>query len=466
MDRIGPVRSPQMPSYTEEQKRIAIEAVEECGGSVTQAMRRLGYPTRQTLYHWLNLHDASHQRKAGRPWSHYDPALKAQAVAFVRSGMAGKDVAEMLGVSSAAVVYNWARAAEEKKTVAADRSPIEPMRDSDERAYDGFEGSLEERVRQLELENDILRTVAKVLKAGSPDSMTNREKTLVINELRATTGRSLTELTASLRISKSSYEYQRAAIARPDKHAALRRRVREVFDGANGSRGYRYVTHMLRAGDDPIVASEKVVRRLMREEGLVVAYSKRRARYSSYKGEISDAPDNLVNRDFSAQAPNKLWLTDITEFGLGCGKVYLSPVLDCFDGALASWSIGTSPNAHLANSSLEAACAALAEGERPVCHSDRGCHYRWPGWIAICERNGLVRSMSKKGCSPDNSAMEGFFGRLKNEFFHHRDWSGVSVPEFCRMLNAYLVYYNEQRPKQKLGWLSPMQYRKRMGLAA
>ena len=165
-----------MPSYTEEQKRIAIETVEECGGSVTQAMRRLGYPTLQTLYHWLNLHDASHQRKAGRPWSHYDPALKAQAVAFVRSGMAGKDVAEMLGVSSAAVVYNWARVAEEKKTVAADRSPIEPMRNSDERAYDGFEGGLEERVRQLELENDILRAVAKVLKAGSPDSMTNRGK--------------------------------------------------------------------------------------------------------------------------------------------------------------------------------------------------------------------------------------------------------------------------------------------------
>lgn len=86
-----------MPSYTDEQKRRAVEAVEECGGSVTRAMRRLGYPTRQTLYHWLNRRDASHERRAGRPWSHYDPALKAQAVAFVRSVMAGKDVAEMLG---------------------------------------------------------------------------------------------------------------------------------------------------------------------------------------------------------------------------------------------------------------------------------------------------------------------------------------------------------------------------------
>ena len=454
-----------MPSYTEKQKRKAVEMVEECGGSVTRAMRKLGYPSRQTMYQWLNERDASHERKNGRPWSHYDPALKAQAVAFVRSGMTGKDVAEMLGVSSAAVVYNWARAAEKPSPAAADRSPIVPMRNSEERAYDGFEGSLKERVRQLELENDILRAAAKVLKAGSPGPMTNREKALVINELRATTSRSLRELTDSLRISKSSYEYQRAALSRPDKYADLRVRVRDAFEGANRSRGYRYVTHELRSGDNPVTVSEKVVRRIMREEGLTVAYSKKKARYSSYKGEISDAPENLVNRDFRADAPNELWLTDITEFGLADGKVYLSPILDCFDGGLPAWSIGTRPDAELANSSLEAACGTLSEGQHPVTHSDRGCHYRWPGWKAICEENHLVRSMSKKGCSPDNSAMEGFFGRLKNEFFHHRDWSGVTIPEFCCMLDAYLRYYNEERPKEKLGWLSPMQYRRSLGLA-
>ena len=110
-----------MPSYTEEQKRRTVETIEECGGSVTRAMRKLGYPTRQTLYQRLNRRDASHERRSGGPWSHYDPALKAQAVAFVRSGMAGKDVAEMLGVSSVAVVCNWARAAEDPSPAAADR---------------------------------------------------------------------------------------------------------------------------------------------------------------------------------------------------------------------------------------------------------------------------------------------------------------------------------------------------------
>lgn len=455
-----------MPSYTDEQKRRAVEAVEECGGSVTRAMRRLGYPTRQTLYHWLNRRDASHERRAGRPWSHYGPALKAQAVAFVRSVMAGKDVAEMLGVSSAAVVCNWARAAEGPSPAAADRGPIEPMGDSEDRAYDGFEGSLEERVRQLELENDILRAAAKVLKAEGPGPMANREKALAVNEPRATTGRSSKELTGSLRISKSSYEYQRQAISRPDRHAGLRARVREALEGASASRGYRYVTHALRSGDDPVAVSEKAVRRIMREEGLAVSCAKRKAKCSSCKGEISDAPENLVNRAFRAAAPNELRLTDITEFGLPGGKVCPSPILDCFDGGLPAWSIGTGPNAELANSSLEAACGTLSKGQRPVVHSDRGCHYRWPGWIATCEKNRLTRSMSKKGCSPDDSAMEGFFGRLKNEFFHHRGWSGVTMPGFCRMLDAYPRYCNEERPKEKLGWLSPMRYRRSLGLAA
>ena len=92
-------------------------------------------------------------------------------------------------------------------------------------------------------------------------------------------------------------------------------------------------------------------------------------------------------------------------------------------------------------------------------------HYRWPEWIGICEENGLVRSMSAKGCSPDNSACEGFFGRLKNEFFRYRDWEGVTAEEFMGRLEAYLVYYRDGRIKKSLEWLSPMEYRRKLGYA-
>lgn len=177
-----------MPSYTEEQRRRAVETVEGCGGSVSRAIRRLGYPSRQALYQWLNQRDASHERRAGRPWSRYDPEARARAVSFVRSGMAARDVAKALGVSSAAAVHDWARAAESPCHAAADRGPIAPTGDSGERAYGGFEGSLEGRVRQPGPENDMLRAVAKVQKAESPSPMTNLEKALVTNELGATTG--------------------------------------------------------------------------------------------------------------------------------------------------------------------------------------------------------------------------------------------------------------------------------------
>ena len=120
----------------------------------------------------------------------------------------------------------------------------------------------------------------------------------------------------------------------------------------------------------------------------------------------------------------------------------------------------------MANSSLLGACSQLKEGEHPTGHSDRGYHYRWPGWIGICDEHGIVRSMSRKGCSPDSARAEGFFGRLKIEFFYGRDWSGVALDEFADMLDAYLRWYRDVRLKSDLGYKSPMQYRRDLGLIA
>ena len=130
-----------------------------------------------------------------------------------------------------------------------------------------------------------------------------------------------------------------------------------------------------------------------------------------------------------------------------------------------SWSIGTSPNATLVNSMLDKAIAQLPPNEYPVIHSDRGCHYRWPEWICKTKQAGLTRSMSRKGCSPDNSACEGFFGRLKNEMFYGRQWIGVLIAEFIEHLHRYIIWYNEDRIKMSLGAMSPVQYRSSLGLA-
>lgn len=211
--------------------------------------------------------------------------------------------------------------------------------------------------------------------------------------------------------------------------------------------------------------SEKVIRRIMAVSGLVV-FGKKKRKYSSYRGENAPSADNLIERDFHADAPNVKWVTDITEFMIPAGKVYLSPIVDCFDGLLTSWSIGTSPDAELVNSMLDRATETLKKGEHPLVHSDRGCHYRWPGWIARMEKAGLKRSMSKKGCTPDNAACEGFFGRLKNEMFYNRSWMGIEIDEFIKILHEYLIWYNEKRIKLSLGAMSPLEHRRNIGYAS
>jgi transposase InsO family protein len=147
-------------------------------------------------------------------------------------------------------------------------------------------------------------------------------------------------------------------------------------------------------------------------------------------------------------------------------KVYLSPMIDCFDGQVVSWSIGTRPDAQLVNTMLDAAIDTVTGSEKkPVVHSDRGAHYRWPGWLSRIADAKLIRSMSRKGCSPDNAACEGFFGRLKNELFYPRNWQSTSIEQFTQELDSYIRWYNEKRIKMSLGALSPVEYRKSLSLA-
>src|SRR3954447_18321994 len=98
-------------------------------------------------------------------------------------------------------------------------------------------------------------------------------------------------------------------------------------------------------------------------------------------------------------------------------------------------------------------------------HSDRGPHYRLPGWLSRISDAKLVRSMSRKGCSPDNAACEGFFGRLKNELFYPRDWMATTIDEFVAALDSYIRWYNEKRIKLSLGFRSPVEHRRSLGLA-
>ena len=356
--------------------------------------------------------------------------------------------------------------------IAGEDEPARRDPDVDIRGlYDPHEAGPLSGLTPDQVENALLRAVLDDLKAGGshPASMSTGSLCGLAGRLIAATGLSQASVLRFLGIPRSTYHCHRSRAGR-DKRAALRRRVRELFEERGRACGYRPIWAELRAQGTRV--SEKVVRRLMREEGLRPAYLRRPRRWSSYAGERAPAPPNLPLRpdgthDFSAPAPNLVWVTDITEFRLPSGeRAYLSPVIDCFDGRPVAWSVGARPTAALADSSLEAACATLSPGERPVVHSDCGAHYRWPGWVAICEANGLVRSMSRKGCSPDNARAEGFFGLLKNEFFRCRDWEGVSLEDFAAELDRWLLWYRSGHAKRSLGWRTMDQNRRALGYAA
>ncbi|CDD86668.1 integrase catalytic region [Collinsella sp. CAG:289] len=471
------------PRYTAEMRRRAVEHYLEHGKSLTRTMRALGYPkSREVLGDWID-EIAPGQRKYRGPNPKRDPVpveKKVQVVAELeaRSGPAA-EIAERHGVSRTAP-YIWRREImgdnggdPEKKGV-----PVSKEYDDLPDDIEVLQGMLREakmQLRKVQLELEVRQATLEIVKkdpGAEPGLLTNAEKAAMVTALRPRW--KLCEVLPVVGMAKSSYEYARSAQARgeTEEHAAARKAVIEAFEASGGTYGYRRIYARVNADvEDGEAIGEWTVRSIMEEENLVARAAKKKRRYSSYEGEISEAPPNLLRDDrgkhhFRANKPNELWITDVTEFRIPAGKVYLSPIVDCFDGMPLSWSISTSPDAEMANSSLLGACEWLGEGDHPKIHSDRGCHYRWPEWIRICDENGLVRSMSRKGCSPDNARCEGYFGRLKIEFFHGCDWAGVTIEEFMGMLDAYLRWYRDVRIKGDLDYRSPMQYRRDLGLAA
>lgn len=469
--------------YTKEQKERALKEFERLG-SVQAVVTLLGYPSRHTLYDWyrnkiadiadyhgsLDKEYQIKQKYINAPNHPRNPDANLKLDAIKRCFSLGEGVEYVsrdIGYSRASI-YSWYRKYQ-KFGVAGLMSPKKQIKRENidfntEPSKQQEISELQEQIKQLQMEVDVLKEALNLLKKDPGINITelkNREKAVIIDAVEDKY--SLHQLLKCLCMAKSSYYYQRAVMKQSDKYAEIRIRIKIIFQENRNCYGYRRIHGELKKIG--ITVSEKIVRRIMKEEHLTVP-TKRMKKYSSYKGEITPEVDNIINRDFHAEQPNTKWLTDITEFAIPAGKVYLSPVIDCFDGMVVKWNIGTTPDSILVNKMLEDAIGTLLPSEHPLVHTDRGCHYRWTGWIERMQAAGLTRSMSKKGCSPDNAACEGFFGRLKNEMFYGRSWVGVSMDDFINEINSYIEWYNTKRIKQSLGYMSPAEYRHSLGLTA
>lgn len=484
-------RAPNRP-YPTETKLEAVRLL-RMGWEPRRVARRLGVSDPRLVARW-----GRRAAESGSPSSRPSDAERGEAVARLAQGEPAVEVAEGLGVH-VRTVYRWAqeagaggsrpagrtrRKAEEALDASGGESPGE--QGGWARAWGGLPEDPEERARVAEVRLAEALAVLDVLKAPGPGSLSNQEKRRAGEAARAMTGRArLSDVLEDFSIPKSTYLSQAALAARPDKHAALRRRIRHEFEEAKGRYGSEPIWARLRQGEGapvkardlalgdvetPVVVSEKVVRRIMAEENLVPAQLRSgRDRYDSYEGEVDERPGNLPlqedgSHDFRSDAPGRLLVTDVTEFKLPGFKVYLSPLVDCFDGMPVAWRISTRPDDDLTAGMLGDALPSLAPGA--AVHTDGGGNYRSRRWKALCEEHGIVRSMSRKATSPDNARAEGFFGTLKQEFFYARDWTGVGRKKFVSLLEEYIVWYRDCKIKKSLGWKTLKEHRASMDEAA
>ena len=260
-------------------------------------------------------------------------------------------------------------------------------------------------------------------------------------------------------IKRSTYYDLVKKMNRPDPDADLKAEIQAIYDEHEGRYGYRRIRDELANRGQKV--NHKKVQRIMKVLGLKCIV--RMKKYKSYKGTVGKIVDNILNRHFKAEAPNEKWVTDITEFKLFGEKLYLSPVLDLFNGEIITYTIGSRPTYSLVSEMLEKALERLPEDHQLLMHSDQGWHYQMKQYRHALKARGVVQSMSRKGNCHDNSVMENFFGIMKSEFLYLKEFE--SVEQFKEELEKYMNYYNTKRIKAKLK-MSPVQYRTQLTQAA
>ena len=435
--------------WTDKEKKIAIEYYFNHGENATITSRKLGYPSRSLLELWVRQDKRwKLKHKIQNKGTKLSAEQKQLAITdLITRDTSTKIVADKYNVSRV-YLYIW------QKELTGEKIMKKSNQKQEELEIEINE--LKKEKAKLLLENQVLKKANEIIKKeiGTDYSLlNNNEKTLVVSALKKDF--SIKELLLIINLKRSTYFYELKQI-NYDKYEKIRSLIKTIFEENYQCYGYRRIKGVLNE-EYKINISKKVIIRLMKEENLIVYTPKSKKKYSSYKGEISPDVPNIVNRKFIVDTPHQQALTDITEFALKDGKIYLSPMIDCFDGSPITWTIGKSPNANLTNTMLKQTQNIVGDGKLLI-HSDRGFHYRIESWITLMDKFGYTRSMSKKGCSPDNSMCEGFFGTIKNEFFYSKNWKNTKCDDFAIELDKYLNWFVNKRVKKRLNYLSPKQF--------
>jgi putative transposase len=261
----------------------------------------------------------------------------------------------------------------------------------------------------------------------------------------------------ALEVSVSGYYAwrRRAASARQQADAALSARIHSAFVAGRAVYGSPRVHALLRR--QGIRCGRKRVARLMRAQGLCAARPRQRKPRTTDSQHTQPVAPNLLARNFTASAPNRKWVADITAIGTHSGWLYLAGILDVYSRRAIGYAMDVCRDERLVEMALERALGSRQPRAGLVHHSDRGSQYTATAYRSLLECHGIVLSMSGKGEPYDNALMESFFGTLKAECVERHDFQTPAQARAC--IFEYLeVFYNRQRLHSALGYRSPLAF--------
>ena len=268
-------------------------------------------------------------------------------------------------------------------------------------------------------------------------------------------------------LAKSTYMYWQQRLDRPNKDKQVEKKILETRKD-NPNYGYRRITATLRK--QGLLINKKKVQRLVQKLKLqVTSFSRKTRKYSSYKGTIGKVADNKINRKFKVDKPCTCITTDTTEFkylekdksgNYQVKKLYLNPYLDMYNSEIISYELSKQPRLEPILKALDKAIEITSKNnDKRIFHSDQGWAYQIKQYTSRLEKEGITQSMSRKGNCLDNSPMENFFGILKQEIYYSKKF--YSYEQLKETIEEYIEYYNKDRIKEKLGYLSPIEYREK-----
>ena len=264
---------------------------------------------------------------------------------------------------------------------------------------------------------------------------------------------------------KSTYEYWVKRFDRLDRDEELAKEIGRIKE-ENPNYGYRRVYCELKKTGHTINI-KKVHRLFKKYHWQVTSFTRKSRKYHSYRGEGKNMAPNRINRRFFTCIPHQKITTDTSEFkyyaltskgNVIIKKLYLDPYMDMYNSEILSYSIGKSPSAQSINMALDKAIEITSDCPyRRTFHSDWGWAYTMASYQKRLKDNKIFQSMSRKGNCYDNSIMENFFGLLKQEIYYGNNY--YSFEELTKAIDKFIKYYNEDRIKEKLNWMSPVEYR-------